>query len=127
MPRIERDAETNLMTISLKGAVGPKVKVVIPDYPISEKTKRELLPVKREGNIDVSAIEEGARRLRNRLQEEGYFFTEVTSVCKVTPPLADALPGTARVESCENLSPEALVAARWRSLSDRKRTAIPLG
>ena len=30
----------------------------------------------REGNIDVSAIEEGARRLRNKLQEDGYFFTE---------------------------------------------------
>ncbi len=57
--RVERDAERNLMTISLKGAVGPKVKVDIPDYPLSEKTKRELLPVMREGNIDVSAIEEG--------------------------------------------------------------------
>ena len=74
-PRVERDAERNLMTVTLKGAVGPKVKVNIPEYPLKEKTKRELLPVMREGNIDVSAIEEGARRLRNRLQEEGYFFT----------------------------------------------------
>ena len=46
---------------------------------MSEKTARELLPVKREGNIDVSAIVEGARRLRNKLQEEGYFFAEVTA------------------------------------------------
>ena len=89
-PRVERDAERNLMTISLKGAVGPKVKVDIPDYPLSEKAKRDLLPVMREGNIDVSAIEEGARRLRNRLQEEGYFFAEITSVCKVTPPIPAA-------------------------------------
>ena len=89
-PRVERDAERNLMTITLKGAVGPKVKVDIPDYPLSEKTKRELLPVMREGNIDVSAIEEGARRLRNRLQEEGYFFAEITSVCTVTPPIPAA-------------------------------------
>jgi outer membrane protein insertion porin family len=106
-PRVERDAERNLMTISLKGAVGPKVKVDIPDYPLSDKAKRDLLPVMREGNIDVSAVEEGARRLRNRLQEEGYFFAEITSICKVTPPVQTA--GSAGVEeSCENLSPEVL-------------------
>ena len=85
--RVERDAESNLMTINLKGAVGFKVVVEIPDYPLSEKAKRELLPVMREGNIDVSAIEEGARRLETRLQEEGYFFAEITSICKVTPPI----------------------------------------
>lgn len=106
-PRVERDAELNLMTISLKGAVGPKVKVNIPDYPVSEKTMRELLPVMREGNIDVSAIEEGGRRLRNRLQEEGYFFAEITSVCKVTPPTP--APGSnVAEETCESLNPEAL-------------------
>ncbi|MCM3900618.1 MAG: BamA/TamA family outer membrane protein [Pyrinomonadaceae bacterium] len=106
-PRVERDAELNLMTISLKGAVGPKVKVNIPDYPLSEKTMRELLPVMREGNIDVSAIEEGARRLRNKLQEEGYFFAEISSVCKVTPPTL--APGSnVGEETCESLNPEAL-------------------
>ena len=84
--RPERDPERNLITIFLKGAVGPKVNVVIKDYPISEKSARDLLPVKREGNIDISAIVEGSRRLRNRFQEEGYFFAEVTAVCTVTPP-----------------------------------------
>jgi len=106
-PRVERDAERNLMTISLKGGVGPKVKVNIPDYPLDEKTTRELLPVMREGNIDVSAIEEGARRLRNRLQEEGYFFAEITSVCTVTPPIP-AVGSTDAAETCENLNPESL-------------------
>lgn len=106
-PRVERDAERNLMTVTLKGAVGPKVKVNIPDYPLKEKTMRELLPVMREGNIDVSAIEEGARRLRNRLQEEGYFFTEITSVCTVTPPLP-AVGSNGAAETCENLNPEQL-------------------
>ena len=106
-PRVERDAERNLITISLKGDVGPKVKVNIPNYPLSEKTKRELLPVLREGNIDVSAIEEGARRLRNRLQEEGYFFAEITSVCAATPPMPAAGTNGA-ADSCENLNPELL-------------------
>jgi outer membrane protein insertion porin family len=106
-PRVERDTERNLMTVTLKGAVGPKVKVNIPDYPLKEKTMRELLPVMREGNIDVSAIEEGARRLRNRLQEEGYFFVEITSVCTVTPP-TPAVGSNDAAETCENLSPELL-------------------
>ena len=106
-PRVERDTEDNLMTIELTGAVGPKVKVNIPDYPLSEEKKHELLPVMREGNIDVSAIEEGGRRLRNRLQEEGYFFTEVTAICTVTPPLPATASGE-ETKACENLNPELL-------------------
>ncbi|HET6891245.1 MAG TPA: POTRA domain-containing protein, partial [Pyrinomonadaceae bacterium] len=106
-PKVERDADRNAMIITLEGAVGPKVNVVIKDYPLSEKTMRELLPVMREGNIDVSAIEEGGRRLRNRLQEEGYFFTEITPVCSVTPSIPQSDPNGLG-ESCENLDPEKL-------------------
>ena len=72
--RVVRDPDKNLMTIEIKGTVGPKVKVTVPDYPMSEKTARDLLPVKREGNIDQSAIIEGSRRLRNKLQEQGLLF-----------------------------------------------------
>jgi outer membrane protein insertion porin family len=106
-PRVERDAEKNEIAIILNGAVGPQVNVTIKDYLISEKKARDLLPIKREGNIDYSAIVEGARRLRNKLQEEGYFFAEVTPVCSVFPAVLEAGPnGTA--ETCENLNPEAL-------------------
>jgi outer membrane protein insertion porin family len=106
-PRVEREADRNLIAIKLTGAVGPKVNVIVPDYPMSEKTARELLPVKREGNIDQSAIIEGSRRLRNKLQEQGYFFTEVTPVCTVTPPTPQSgKNGTSA--TCETLNPEAL-------------------
>ena len=76
---------------SLNGAVGPKVNVAVKNYEMSEKTQRELLPVKREGNVDFSAIVEGARRIRNKLQEDGYFFAEVTQTCTVSnpPPISD--------------------------------------
>jgi outer membrane protein insertion porin family len=103
-PRVERDPEKNSMRILLKGVVGPKVSVVIKNYEISEKTQRELLPVKREGNVDFSAIVEGARRIRNKLQEDGYFFAEVTQTCTVTNPPADLGPNGAP-ETCENLNP----------------------
>ena len=102
--RVERDAEKNTVRISLKGAVGPKVTVVIKNYEMSEKTQRELLPVKREGNVDYSAIVEGARRVRNKLQEDGYFFAEVTQTCTVSNPPAD-LGANGTEETCENLNP----------------------
>ena len=103
-PRVERDPEKNTMRILLKGAVGPKVNVVIKNYEISEKTQRDLLPVKREGNIDFSAIVEGARRVRNKLQEDGYFFADVTQICTVSNPPADLGPNGTE-ETCEDLNP----------------------
>jgi len=103
-PRVERDPEKNSMRIFLKGAVGPKVTVVIKNYEISEKTQRDLLPVKREGNVDYSAIVEGARRIRNKLQEDGYFFAEVTPSCTVSNPPADLGPNGTEA-TCENLNP----------------------
>jgi outer membrane protein assembly factor BamA len=108
--RVERDPERNEITISLKGVVGPKVSVVIKDYPVSEKTARELLPVKREGNIDQSAIVEGSRRLRNKFQEDGYFFAEVTPWCTVTPPTPE-LGENGTPATCENLNPETLTGS----------------
>jgi outer membrane protein insertion porin family len=106
-PRVERDPEKNLITINLTGKVGPKVSVVVPDYPMNEKTATELLPVKREGNIDQSAIIEGARRLRNKLQEQGFFFAEVTPICTVTPPTPE-LGENETAATCETLNPENL-------------------
>jgi outer membrane protein insertion porin family len=102
--RVERDSEKNNVRILLKGAVGPKVSVSVKNYEISEKTQRELLPVMREGNVDFSAIVEGARRIRNKLQEDGFFFAEVTQTCTVSNPPPDlGTNGTA--ETCENLNP----------------------
>jgi outer membrane protein insertion porin family len=105
--RVERDTEKNTVRILLKGSVGPKVNVAIKNYEISEKTQRELLPVKREGNVDFSAIVEGARRIRNKLQEDGFFFAEVTQTCTVSNPPAD-LGSNGTEETCENLNPVTL-------------------
>ena len=106
-PRVERDPEKNRISIKLEGKVGPKVNVAIPNYKISEKQQRELLPIKHEGNIDYSAIVEGGRRLRNKLQESGYFFAEVTQVCSVTPPIAGQADNATQA-ACENLNPDQL-------------------
>jgi outer membrane protein insertion porin family len=119
-PRVERDAEKNLITIDLTGKVGPIVSVLVPDYPMKEKVATDLLPVKREGNIDQSVIIEGARRLRNKLQEEGYFFTEVTPVCTVTPATPE-LGENGTAGTCETLNPENLSGTRVEIRYDIER------
>jgi len=105
--RVERDAEKNTVKILLKGSLGPKVSVAVKNYEINEKTQRDLLPVKREGNVDFSAIVEGERRIRNKLQEEGYFFAEITAACTVTNPPPDLGTNGTR-DTCENLNPVTL-------------------
>lgn len=92
-PRIEEPnltllSDVNRMLVEVEGAVGPVVEVDVQGMELSESKRRELLPILREGTIDLAAIIEGARRLRNRLQEDGYFFAEVGAVCTVVPPLA---------------------------------------
>jgi outer membrane protein insertion porin family len=129
-PKVALDSTANTVTVDLTGVVGPKVAVAVNGYVLKEKTERELLPVKREGNIDLSAIEEGKRRLSNKLQQEGYFFADVTYECSVsgrapatttattsaaTTTTATATANTAAttngnnsLQTCENLNPEEL-------------------
>lgn len=90
-PRVVFDAEKNTINIELTGKVGPKVEVIVDskEKKVGEGTQRRLLPVKREGTLDFSAIEEGRRRLENYYQEQGYFFAEVTALCSVDPKFAE--------------------------------------
>jgi outer membrane protein assembly complex protein YaeT len=111
-PDVRLDSANNRVSVTLSGSVGPKVSVQVVGYELSEKTRRDLLPVEREGTIDYAAIVEGARRIRNRLQESGYFFADVTPACTVSPPLAtppDAIRiAGAEPDVCELLNPEEL-------------------
>jgi len=114
-PAVTFDPAANRISVTLAGSVGPRVAVNVVGHDFSEKRRRELLPVLREGTIDYSAIVEGERRLRNRLQEEGYFFPEVSASCTVVPPLAPAanapplVPGeTGEPSTCELLNPDEL-------------------
>lgn len=90
-PQPRYDDEKNTISIELTGKVGPKVKVEV----IAEgggpgvSTQTRLLPIRREGTLDFSAIVEGERRLENYYQEQGYFFNDVSVRCSVTPPIMD--------------------------------------
>jgi outer membrane protein insertion porin family len=106
-PRVEFDSEKNEINIKLEGKVGPLVEVTFPNYDLKESKQQKLLPIKREGNLDYSVLDEGARRVRNELQEQGYFFAEVTPVCTVTPPTPNTIDNGTK-ETCENLNPAEL-------------------
>ena len=106
--RFVLDQAANRVTITLTGSIGPMVKVEVHNYDFSEKTLRSLLPIKREGNVDISAIVEGERRLRNKIQESGYFFAEVTSACAVSPAPATSADLNGTPEMCNNLDPREL-------------------
>ena len=87
-PRVTVDSEKNRVDIEITGNVNAKVEVRIEDAEgkkigLSDRTQRDLLPIKREGTLDFSAIEEGSRRLENHFQEQGYFFANVTPICGV--------------------------------------------
>lgn len=88
-PKVSFDPERNKISIELKGNLGPTVKIRVEagDEKVGEDTQSRLLPVKREGRIDQSAIVEGARRLRNYFQQKGYFFAKVRPICAVSPSL----------------------------------------
>lgn len=90
-PRVVFDEEKNAVNIELTGKVGAKVEVVVESErsEVGERTQRRLLPIKREGTLDFSSIEEGRRRLENYYQEQGYFFAEVSAVCSVDPQFAE--------------------------------------
>ncbi len=86
-PRVIYDDETNTVDIELTGRLGATVDVTVEseEEKVGEKTQRKLLPIKRDGTINYSAIVEGDRRLENYFQEKGYFFAQVTPTCSVEP------------------------------------------
>ncbi len=91
-PRPVYDSDANQIDIELTGKKGPIVEVEVEAEKdrASTRTQDRLLPIKREGTLDYSAIIEGERRLENHYQELGYFFANVTAVCSVDPALPDA-------------------------------------
>lgn len=89
-PRVIYESESNTITVNLNGKVGAIVNVSVEaEKKVSESKQRELLPVKREGTLDYSAIIEGQKRLETYYQEQGYFFASVTPICSVKPEFTE--------------------------------------
>ena len=107
-PQVTFDSEKNEINIDLKGKTGPIVNVSVQHYDLSEKKQQQLLPIKREGAFDFSIIEEGDRRILNKLQQQGYFFADLTFTCTITPPVPEMGGEIGTEESCANIDPSRL-------------------
>jgi outer membrane protein insertion porin family len=114
------DTDTNKIDITVVGKKGPVVEVEVEaerDRPGS-RTQNRLLPIKREGTLDYSAIVEGERRLETHYQELGYFFANVTAYCSVEPPIpggVDAgVPANDTVSLCSSLNNQDLTDRKVR-------------
>lgn len=108
-PRPVYDIDTNKIDIQVSGTKGPVVEIEIDAEKdrVGSGTQNRLLPIRREGTLDYSAIIEGERRLETHYQELGYFFANVTSYCSVEPPLGDVAAGAPANDSeflCSSLT-----------------------
>ena len=138
-PKIVYDAETNRVSVTITGNIGAKVAIKVSEIdksgnptPIKygKETQKKLFPIRREATLEQSAIEEGRRRLRNKLQEDGYFFADVEVVCSANPPLTEfALPNETKAV-CETLSSVNLekrnVTIDYRAKLDRRLKLVDI-
>ena len=74
---ISYDSAKNAVTVNLPITSGPAMTIKVEGAAVSEKKLRQLLPLMREGGVDDAALDDSARRVREHLQEEGFFFAEV--------------------------------------------------
>ena len=119
-PVVEFDSAANAINIGLDGKVGPLVEISFsPNYTLKESKQQKLLPIKREGNLDASILDEGARRVRLQLQEQGYFFAEVEPLCTVTPPVPTMTENGTK-ETCQNINPSELDGTTIKIVYDVK-------
>ena len=81
---ISYDSTKNSVVINLPIFSGPSCIIKVEGTEITEKKLRQILPLMREGGVDEAALDDSARRIREHLQEEGFFFAEVTP-----PPMPD--------------------------------------
>jgi outer membrane protein assembly complex protein YaeT len=84
-PTLIRVGETEI-DLLIEGLAGPRVEITVEAgrEKVSSETLLKLLPVKRLGTLELSAIIEGKQRLERYFQEKGYFFAQVTPRCDVS-------------------------------------------
>jgi outer membrane protein insertion porin family len=59
-----------LLAINVDG--GARITVVFEGDPLSQKERRELVPIEREGSVDEDLLEDSANRIEGHLRAQGY-------------------------------------------------------
>jgi outer membrane protein insertion porin family len=71
------DAAANNVAITLQVIGGPRVRVNVEGEHYSPGKIRKLLPIYAEGGVDEDLLQEGSRNIRDDLQRQGYFDSQV--------------------------------------------------
>jgi outer membrane protein insertion porin family len=66
------DAGGRTGTLAINVDAGPHVTVAFEGDQLSERVRRELVPIEREGSLDEDLLEDSANRIREYLRAEGY-------------------------------------------------------
>jgi outer membrane protein insertion porin family len=71
------DAAKNTVDFTLDVSEGARVKVEVAGAKLSGGELKRLVPIYQEGSVDEDLLEEGKRNIRERLEREGYFDSNV--------------------------------------------------
>lgn len=121
------DRTSNSVEIEVKGDAGPPIDVVIEsaETKLDAENLSKILPIKREGTLDYSAIIGGERRLEEKFQEGGYFFVDVSTSCSVEPAFREGEASYATNDT--ELLCSALSGAELGSRKVKVRYLVDLG
>lgn len=76
--RGEYDAQTNRVPVMLDVFAGLQIRVELKGAKISNRRMRTLLPIYQEGAVDEDLLQEGRRNIRDHLESQGYFDSQVS-------------------------------------------------
>lgn len=71
------DAAKNTVDLSLDVSEGARVRLEVTGAKFSLGDLKKLVPIYQEGAVDSDLLEEGKRNIRERLEREGYFDSNV--------------------------------------------------
>jgi len=75
--RGEYDDAKKMMDLDVDVTEGPRVQVNVNGAKFSAGELKKLIPIYQEGAVDADLLEEGKKNIRERLEREGYFDSEV--------------------------------------------------
>ncbi|MBI4166346.1 MAG: BamA/TamA family outer membrane protein [Acidobacteria bacterium] len=81
----ELNPQNNTETLAIQIVAGPRVHVRLEGAKVSQSKLRSILPFDREGSLDKTGVELGARNLKNYFEERGYYGAKVEGRSERSP------------------------------------------
>lgn len=79
------DEKTDTLPLTIELVAGPKVRIEVTGAKIPGRELGKLLPIYQEGAVDEDLLQEGRRNLRDFLERDGYFDSQVRYTLRDDP------------------------------------------